>query len=133
VCSSDLGEFETRHMGWDQNAAAGSPVRAMAAGVVARSSQVASDLFGVYGRLVMIDHGYNLFTSYAHLSEALVERGQRVEAGQIIALSGNTGRSSAPHLHWEILAHGEWIDGLTLLDLWLPAPSGSKAESKTQQ
>ena len=121
------GDFETRHMGWDQNAPEGTPIRAMAAGVVARAANIGSDLFGVYGRFVMIDHGYSLFTNYAHLSEALVEPGQRVEAGQIIGLSGNTGRSSAPHLHWEVLAHGEWVDGLTLLDLWLPAPSGSKA------
>ncbi len=123
------GEFETRHMGWDQNAAEGSPIRAMAAGVVARTSKIVSDLYGVYGRFVMIDHGYNVFTNYAHLSEALVERGQRVDAGQIIALSGNTGRSSAPHLHWEVLVQGEWVDGLTVLDLWLPAPSGSMPES----
>ena len=117
------GDFRTRHMGWDQNAAEGTPIRAMAAGVVARSSHIVSDLYGVYGRFVMIDHGYNVFTNYAHLSEALVERGQRVEAGQIIGLSGNTGRSSAPHLHWEILLHGEWVNGLIFLDLWLPAPS----------
>lgn len=127
------GDFETRHMGWDQNAAEGTPIRAMAAGVVARAANIVSDLYGVYGRFVMIDHGYNVFTNYAHLSEALVEPGQRVEAGQIIALSGNTGRSSAPHLHWEVLAHGEWVDGLTLLDLWLPAPSGSKAEANARQ
>ncbi|MCY4063104.1 MAG: M23 family metallopeptidase [Chloroflexi bacterium] len=120
-------------MGWDQNAAEGTPIRAMAAGVVARAANIVSDLYGVYGRFVMIDHGYNVFTNYAHLSEALVEPGQRVEAGQIIALSGNTGRSSAPHLHWEVLAHGEWVDGLTLLDLWLPAPSGSKAEANARQ
>ena len=127
------GEFETRHLGWDQNAAEGTPIRAMAAGVVARSSKIISDLYGVYGRFVMIDHGYNLFTNYAHLSEALVERGQRVEAGQIIALSGNTGRSSAPHLHWEILAHGEWVDGLTLLELWLPSPGGAQNGAEAAQ
>lgn len=126
------GEFETRHMGWDQNAAEGTPVRAMAAGVVARAANIVSDLYGVYGRFVMIDHGYSVFTNYAHLSEVYVELGQRVEAGQIIALSGNTGRSSAPHLHWEFLAHGEWVDGLTLLDLWLPAPSGSRAEANAR-
>ena len=127
------GDFETRHMGWDQNAAEGTPIRAMAAGIVARASKIVSDLYGVYGRFVMIDHGYKLFTNYAHLSETLVERGQRVEAGQIIALSGNTGRSSAPHLHWEVLAQGEWVDGLTLLGLWLPAPSEVKAESNAGQ
>lgn len=126
------GEFETRHMGWDQNAAEGTPIRAMAAGVVARAANIGSDLYGVYGRFVMIDHGYNLFSNYAHLSEALVELGQRVEAGQIIGLSGNTGRSSAPHLHWEILAQGEWVDGLTLLDLWLPAPTSSTAETNAR-
>lgn len=127
------GEFETRHMGWDQNAAEGTPVRAMAAGVVAAANDVPGHQTRIYGKFVMIDHGYSLFSNYAHLSEVYVDIGQRVEAGQIIALSGNTGRSSAPHLHWEILAHGEWVDGLTLLDLWLPAPSGSRAEANPRR
>ena len=114
------GEFETRHMGWDQNAPEGTPIRAMASGLVEFVRANAAP--GIFGKFVMIDHGYSLFSNYAHLSETLVERGQFVEAGQVIGLSGNTGRSSAPHLHWEILLHGEWVDGRAFLDLWLPAP-----------
>jgi len=124
-------EFETRHMGWDQNAPEGTPIRAMASGVV--DFVRANFAPGIFGKFVMIDHGYSLFSNYAHLSETLVERGQFVEAGQIIGLSGNTGRSSAPHLHWEILAHGEWIDGAVFLNLWLPAPSRENRDANSGQ
>lgn len=121
-------EFETRHMGWDQNAPEGTPIQAMASGVVAYVR--ANFAPGIFGKFVMIDHGYSLFSNYAHLSDPLVETGQAVEAGQIIGLSGNTGRSSAPHLHWEVLLHGEWVDGAAFLELWLPAPGRSQAEAK---
>ena len=120
-------KFETRHMGWDQNAPEGTPIRAMASGVV--DFVRANFAPGIFGNFVMIDHGYSLFSNYAHLSETLVERGQFVEAGQIIGLSGNTGRSSAPHLHWEILLHGEWIDGAAFLKLWLPAPGRENTDA----
>ena len=113
-------QFETRHLGWDQNAPEGTPIRAMASGVVAFARSKLAP--GIFGKFVMIDHGYSLFSNYAHLSETLVAPGQFVEAGQVIGLSGNTGRSSAPHLHWEILLHGERIDGVDFLHLWLPAP-----------
>lgn len=113
-------EFSTRHMGWDQNAPEGSPVRAMAAGTVAAAEDAPAARAGIYGKFVMLDHGYTVFSSYAHLSAIFARAGQRVEAGQVIGLSGNTGRSSGPHLHWEVLLHGERVDGVAFLKQWLP-------------
>ena len=112
-----LGDLvETRHTGWDQRAPEGAPVRAMAAGRVAFAG-----LLEIRGNTVMINHGLGIYSGYAHLSELLVADGQVIAAGQIVGMSGNTGRSSAPHLHWEIVVRGHWIDGLSLLDMWLPA------------
>ncbi len=110
------GRAQSRHTGWDQRAAVGSPIQAMAAGQVVFAAGLA-----LRGQYALIDHGYGIFSGYAHLSELTVTAGQAVAAGQIIGLSGNSGRSSAPHLHWEILVRGQWVDGLALLDLWLPA------------
>lgn len=110
------GGRQTRHTGWDQQAPVGTPVHAMAAGVV-----TLVDRLEIRGNSVMIDHGLGIYSIYAHLSDSLVQIGQRVAAGQIIGASGNTGRSSGPHLHWEIVGDGKWLDGLAFLDLWLPA------------
>lgn len=107
--------LQTRHTGWDQQAATGTPVRAMAAGRVAFAGRLA-----IRGNYVLIDHGLGLFTGCAHFSALQVRAGQMVTAGQIIGLSGNTGRSSAPHLHWEVRLRGHWVDGLALLAQWLP-------------
>lgn len=110
------GERETRHTGWDQNAPAGSPIRALAAGRV-----VFAGPLEIRGNSVFIDHGLSIYSGYAHLSEIDVEVGQRIVGGQVIGSSGNSGRSSGAHLHWEIVGQGIWLDGLAFLDLWLPA------------
>ena len=110
------GERETRHTGWDQNAPAGSPIRALAAGRV-----VFAGPLQIRGNSVFIDHGLSIYSGYAHLSEIDVEVGQRIAGGQVIGSSGNSGRSSGAHLHWEIVGQGLWLDGLAFLDLWLPA------------
>ncbi|MFQ3648609.1 MAG: M23 family metallopeptidase [Anaerolineae bacterium] len=106
---------QTRHTGWDQRAATGTPVYAMARGVVNFAG-----MLDIRGNYVMIDHGWGIFSGYAHLSQMAVAPGQTVERGQLIGLSGNTGRSSGPHLHWEISVSGEWIDGFSLINGWLP-------------
>jgi murein DD-endopeptidase MepM/ murein hydrolase activator NlpD len=106
---------QTRHTGWDTQAPLGTPVPAMAAGEVVFAGRL-----DIRGNYILIDHGYGIFTGYAHFSQINVERGQTIEQGQILGLSGNTGRSSGPHLHWEIAVNGEWVDGVVFLETWLP-------------
>lgn len=68
-----------------------------------------------YGYLVIIDHGYGLVTKYAHNSKLHVAKGDHVERYDVIATSGNSGRSSGPHLHYEILENGETQDPMTYI------------------
>jgi murein DD-endopeptidase MepM/ murein hydrolase activator NlpD len=90
------------HVGLDIAAPIGTPIKASAKGVVTR---VGYD--GDYGYMVEIDHGYGLVTRYAHASRTLVERGQHVKRGEKIALVGETGLASGPHLHYEVLVNGQ--------------------------
>ena len=89
------------HEGIDFVADIGTPVVAAAGGVV-----VAAERHPQYGNLVEIDHGNDFSTRYAHLSKISVRDGQVVKRGQSIALSGNTGRSTGPHLHFEVRFKG---------------------------
>lgn len=75
----------------------------------------AGDLF-FNGKTVIIDHGLGIVSLYCHLNEIQVEVGEIVPKGQIVGLSGNTGRTTAPHLHWGIKIAGNWINGLALVD-----------------
>ncbi len=108
--------IRTRHTGWDQRAPTGTPVHAMASGIVAFAGQLE-----IRGNAVVIDHGLGLYTLLAHLSTTLATTGEWVEAGQVIGFSGNSGRSSGPHLHWDVIVEGQWVDGLELLAQWLPS------------
>jgi murein DD-endopeptidase MepM/ murein hydrolase activator NlpD len=89
------------HEGIDFVADIGTPVVAAAGGVV-----IWADKHPQYGNLVEIDHGNDFTTRYAHLSKILIKDGQVVKRGQNIALSGNTGRSTGPHLHFEVRLNG---------------------------
>lgn len=120
--SSSFGQYrilneavQTRHTGWDQSAPTGTQVSAMSDGVVAFANQL-----DIRGNYILIDHGWGVFTGYAHMSQMTVQQGQVVTQGQIIGASGNTGRSSGPHLHWELIVNGEWVDGVLFLEMWLP-------------
>jgi len=99
-----------QHLGTDFRAAIGVKVPAANAGKIV----FAGDLFYT-GYTVIIDHGMDIFTVYGHLSQNLVKAGDVVKRGQIIALSGNTGRSSGPHLHWGVKIQGQYIDGFNLI------------------
>lgn len=94
-----------RHHGIDFAGKEGSPVVAVAAGVVTW----AQDRYG-YGNLVEINHGNGYRTRYGHNKELLVAVGDRVDRGQPIALMGSTGRSTGPHVHFEVIRDGRTID-----------------------
>ena len=88
------------HHGNDYGAPVGSAVVAAASGVVER---VRTGWSGGYGNCIVVRHPNGTNTVYAHLSKILVKTGQTVKQGQVIAESGNTGRSTGPHLHWEVV------------------------------
>lgn len=89
------------HNGMDLAVPAGTPVRAALPGTV-----TVAKYHNSYGNYVKIDHGSGLSTLYAHNSKLLVRVGQTVQAGDIVSLSGSTGRSTGPHLHFEVWANG---------------------------
>jgi murein DD-endopeptidase MepM/ murein hydrolase activator NlpD len=89
------------HTGLDFEGPAGSPILAAAGGVVVRQ-----ELNPAYGNMVEIDHGNGLVTRYAHASRVFVKVGDVVKRGQQIAAVGTTGRSTGPHLHFEVLVQG---------------------------
>jgi murein DD-endopeptidase MepM/ murein hydrolase activator NlpD len=93
------------HSGIDISSDRGTPVKAPAPGTVVFAGSQAE-----YGNTVILDHGNDIKSLYGHLQKVQVVLGQRVERGQVIALSGNTGKSSGPHLHYEILVKGQAVN-----------------------
>jgi murein DD-endopeptidase MepM/ murein hydrolase activator NlpD len=89
------------HTGLDLQASTGTPVHVTADGVVVKTA-----FSGRYGNLVVVDHGNGFQTYYAHLSQFIVVPGEEVRLGQVIALSGGTGRVTSPHLHYEVRIKG---------------------------
>ncbi len=98
------------HTGVDFRAEPGDPVRAAAGGKVTQAGWQ-----GGYGIMIEIDHGNGLATRYAHLSAADVAEGTTIPAGRIIGRTGSTGRSTGPHLHYEIRVNGDAIDPMRFL------------------
>lgn len=119
VITSQFGEVRSysdgpsgvRHGGTDFGASEGAPVYAANGGRVALARQLA-----VRGGMVVIDHGGGVLSGYAHLAAFAVAEGQTVRKGQLIAHVGDTGLSTAPHLHWEISVHGVLVDPLRFTD-----------------
>jgi murein DD-endopeptidase MepM/ murein hydrolase activator NlpD len=89
------------HTGLDFQADPGTPILSAAGGVV-----VTAENHPQYGNMVEVDHGNNLITRYAHASRLLVKKGDLVKRGQKVAEVGSTGRSTGPHLHFEVLVQG---------------------------
>jgi murein DD-endopeptidase MepM/ murein hydrolase activator NlpD len=97
------------HPGLDLKAPEGTPIHADAAGKVV----MAKDLFFT-GYTVMLDHGYGVITLYAHMSKLMVSKDQEVKAGQLLGLSGKTGRVTGPHLHWQAVIHKQKVNPMDL-------------------
>jgi len=99
------------HRGLDIAAPAGADIHPIRSGTVVYSGEQEG-----YGNLVIIDHGDGFQSKYAHNQNNLVQQGQVVDTGSVIAHVGDTGRSTGPHLHFELLQDGKRIDPKTLLD-----------------
>lgn len=107
-----VSDKKKMHRGIDIKAKLGTPIDAAGDGMVTFAGWR-----GGYGNLVEIDHGGGLFTRYAQLEKVKVAVGDRVAAGQKIATLGSSGRSTGPHLHFEVIVDGENVDPATYLDL----------------
>ena len=101
-----------RHTGIDVRVPMGTPILAMGDGRVILAQDM--DIRGGY---VLIDHGWGVYSGYAHLSEKLVVPGQWVRQGDVIALSGRNGRSAGAHLHYEMAVGGAWTDPAEFMKL----------------
>ena len=95
-----------RHYGMDFSAVKGTPIYATGNGIVKRADNRSAG----YGKHIRIDHGFGYVSLYAHLDKYKVRRGQSVKRGELIGYVGNTGRSVAPHIHYEILKDGKKIN-----------------------
>ncbi len=107
------------HNGVDLSAPPRTPVAATAAGTV-----ILAGWQGEYGNMVEIDHGYGLTTRYAHLSRIQVKVGQHVAAKHVIGLVGTTGRSTGPHVHYEVLNDGKNLNPAKFLEAARYVPKG---------
>lgn len=99
-----------KHDGVDLASPVGTPIHATADGVVEKASW-----FGGYGLFVELDHGANMETRYGHMSRIAVAEGQRVHKGDVIGYVGSTGRSTGPHLHYEVRVNGLAVNPLAYM------------------
>ncbi len=99
------------HYGLDIAGRRGTPVLAPASGTIVKSGKA-----GGYGNMVKIDHGHGFMTLFGHLNSRTVKKGQKVSRGEQIGTLGSTGRSTAPHLHYEILHQGKALDPIKFLE-----------------
>ncbi|UCD76957.1 MAG: M23 family metallopeptidase [Desulfobacterales bacterium] len=106
------GQLKSYHNGLDFRSPKGTPVYATNSGVV----RLAKNLF-YSGNAVIIDHGTEIFTIYAHLSKIETAAGRRIEKGQLIGLSGATGRVSGPHLHWGVKLNAVAVSPLRFVEV----------------
>ncbi|HPL53415.1 MAG TPA: M23 family metallopeptidase [Bacillota bacterium] len=104
-------EESERHSGLDISAARGTPVKAANSGVIRLSM-----MLKVTGNTIIIDHGSNIYTSYAHLDKLLAEEGTEVRKGDIIGEVGSTGFSTGPHLHWSATIGKTYINPESLME-----------------
>jgi len=104
------GQFKGRHGGIDMRAALGTPVKAAAPGRVVLTGD-----FWFAGKCLYIDHGAGLISFYCHMSKVSKSKGDEIERGETIGLSGKSGRVTGPHLHFSVSWRGEYFDPAPLL------------------
>ena len=109
------GKTSSPHQGLDFRVPSGTPVEAMNDGTVLLARPLYFE-----GNFVVLDHGQGLLTLYLHLSEFKVKEGDAVKRGQVIGLSGGTGRATGPHLHVAVRWQGTYLDPARLIHLTLP-------------
>ncbi len=115
--SDPLLGYTKRHTGMDFACPPGNPIYATGDGVVVLAKYDHSG----YGRHVKIDHGFGYVTRYAHMSRLDVEEGQVVRRGDCIGLSGRSGRITGPHLHYEVIYRGNYVNPAWYMDLDMPS------------
>jgi len=98
------------HTGTDLRAPSNTPIKAASDGIVAFAKHQT-----IPGNMIVIDHGQGVFSRYMHLKQFLVNVGDKVSQGQVIGKSGSTGRSTGPHLHWEIVWKESFVDAFDFL------------------
>lgn len=118
-----------KHWGMDFTAPRGTPVYATGDGKIIRADATAAG----YGKHIRIEHGYGYTSLYAHLSKYNVRRGQTVKRGDLIGYVGSTGRSEAPHLHYEIIKEGQKINPIHFYYGKLSAAEFYELLQKSQQ
>ena len=96
------------HTGIDIGVPQGTKIVAAQSGTI-----IYSDWYGGYGMVIMIDHGGGIVTLYGHNSKLIAKVGQKVDKGDAVSLSGTTGLSTGPHLHFEVRVNGQYVDPLT--------------------
>jgi len=106
------GKIALQHLGVDLKADVGTPVYAINDGIIRFSQELTN-----YGKTIIIDHGMGIFSIYLHLDEFKVLLAQEIKRGDIIALSGNTGYSIKPHLHFSVKINGASVDPLRFIEL----------------
>jgi murein DD-endopeptidase MepM/ murein hydrolase activator NlpD len=108
---SPMGDgAEKMHEGLDIASNVGTPIHAPAAGTIIFAGKKSG-----YGQIIMMDHGYGLETWYGHTSRILTKPGQKIKRGQVIALSGNSGRSTGAHVHYEVHVNGIPVDPINYI------------------
>jgi murein DD-endopeptidase MepM/ murein hydrolase activator NlpD len=113
------------HLGMDLASVTHAPVPAANSGVIAFSG-----LLGIYGKTVLIDHGFGLFSMYAHLNSSDVSKGQEVSKGDILGHTGSTGLAGGDHLHFSILVHNTFVNPIEWWDAnWIKNNILSKIEA----
>ncbi len=113
------GSYWYRHTGVDIRVGTGTPVPVAANGRV-----ILAEPLPIRGNYVLVDHGWGIYSGYAHMSQILVVPGQWVQQGDVLGLSGSTGRSGGAHMHFEMAVGGVWVDPVPFLTL--PIAAGSQ-------